>query len=175
MTVTVQPDRSLLEHLRTFEHDGATVASALFEGDRLTYPGRRELEFQLGVPEPYTLELEARTVGGLPRPMNAAIRLLCREAISRRWFPDLDPTLELLWMAHGAWHGGTALDRLVCALVMVEYAMNNRTFDDDIEEASVILVRGMHSLGLPPSSESLEEIFDGAWPACVGLGLVEVP
>lgn len=173
--ITVATDQSLLEHLRTFEHDGGTVAGTLFEGGRLSYPERKELEHQLGQPEPYTLELEARTVSGLTKPMAAAVRLLCREAISRRWFPDLDPTLELLWMAHGSWTGGTSLDRLVCAMTMVEYAMNNRTFDRDIEDACQVLVAGLYALGMPPTSEMYEELFDGAYPACAGLGLVEVP
>lgn len=172
--IAVRTNPSLLEHLSTFEVDGATVDSLLFEGGRLSYPGRKEIEYELGYADPYTLQLEARVVEGLTKPMRAAIRLLSREAISRRWFKELDPTLELLWMSHGAWHDGVSLDRLVSALVMVDYAMNERTFDEDIERACEVLVRGLHSCGFPPDRESLEELFDGAPPACVGLGLVEL-
>ncbi len=172
--IVVRPNLKLMEHLRTFDVDGATVDSLLFEGGRLAYPGRKEIEHQLGYIEPYTLELESRVVEGLSPKMKASIRLLSREAMSRRWFKDIDPTLELLWMAHGAWHDGVSLDRLVAALVMVDYAMNERTFDDDIEKASEVLVRGLHALGFPPTHDGLEELFDGAPPACIGLGLVDL-
>jgi hypothetical protein len=172
--LTVRTNNELLNHLQAFDHDGATVDSLLFEGGRLSYPGRKEIEYQLGYVEPYTLDLEARVIEGMSKKMAASIRLLSREAMSRRWFKDLDPTLELLWMAHGAWHDGVSLDRLVAALVMVDYAMNERTFDSDIEKACEVLVQGMYSLGFPPTEAGLEELFDGAPPACVGLGLVEL-
>lgn len=172
--ITVRPNLKLMEHLKTYEVDGGTVDSLLFEGGRLSYPGRKDIEHQLGYIEPYTLELEARVIEGLPQKMVAAIRLLSREAISRRWFKEIDPTLELLWMAHGAFHEGVSLDRLVAALVMVDYAVNERTFDEDIEIAAHVLVHGLHTLGFPPSEEGLEELFDGAPPACIGLGLVEL-
>lgn len=43
--ITVRTNLSLLEHLSTFEVDGGTVASLLFEGGRLSYPGRKEIEY----------------------------------------------------------------------------------------------------------------------------------
>lgn len=172
--IVVRVNDSLLKHLMDFEFDGAKVDSLLFEGGRLSYPGRKEIEYQLGYIEPYTIDLEARVIDGLPKKMVAAIRLLSREAMSRRWLKDIDPTLELLWAAHGSWHDGVSLDRLVSALVMVDYAMNEKTFDSDIEMACEVLVRGMHGIGFPPTLAGLEEIFDGAPPACVGLGLVDL-
>jgi hypothetical protein len=35
-------------------------------------------------------------------------------------------------------------------------------------------VTGLQAEGFPPSSSALEEICDGAVPACVGLGLVDI-
>jgi hypothetical protein len=90
----------------------------------------------------------------------------------------MDPTLELLWGAHGAWaRRGISLDRLVAALVAVEMLRPKDSFsamEKILEEASVILVTGLHQLGFPPTHEGLEELFDGAPPACVGLGLVDL-
>lgn len=175
--IVVRPNLKLMEHLRTFEYDGATVDSLLFEGGRLAYPGRKEIEHKLGYIEPYTLELEARVIEGLPKKMSAAIRLLSREAVSTPGplaEDHLDPTLELLWMAHGAWNDEVSLDRLVAALVMVEYATRVGPLDPNVEMAAEVLVRGLHALGFPPTHEGLEELFDGAPPACIGLGLVEL-
>ncbi len=181
--IVVRPNQKLMEHLRTYEYDGATVDSLLFEGGRLAYPGRKEIEHQLGYIEPYTLELEARVIEGLSPKMVAAIRLLSREAMCipgplKVWsHDDADPTLELLWMAHGSWDGAPSFDRLVAALVMIEYTLEagpQGTFDPMIEMAAEVLVRGLHKLGFPPTHEGLEELFDGAPPACVGLGLVEL-
>lgn len=177
MAVVVRTNLELLEHLRSFQQDGATVESLLFEGGRLSYPGRREIEYQLGYVEPYTLELEARVIEGLPPRMIAAIRVLAqfaRTIPNDDWSTEIDPTLELLWLSHEAWdRNGISLDRLVAALVGVNFAMNNKQ-DDVIEDAAAILVRGMHSLGFPPTHEGLEELFDGAPPAAVGLGLVDL-
>jgi hypothetical protein len=172
--VVVRQNLNLLEHLKSFSHDDATVDSLLFDGGRLSYPGRKEIEHQLGYIEPYTIDLEARVIEGLPKSMLAAIRLLCSEAISHRWIKDIDPTLELLWMAHSSWQGPPSFDRLIAALVMVDYAMNHGTGDSDIEEACAVLIKGLHSLGFPPTVDGLEELFDGAPPASVGLGLVDL-
>ncbi len=171
--VTVRTNESLLEHLRCYEHDGATVDSLLFEGGRLSYPGRKEIEYQLGYVEPYTLELEARVIEGISPRVAAAIRILADAA---RPLASSEPTLELLWAAHSSWRKGISLDRLVAALVMVEYATDDRAclFDEDVTTAAEILVRGLHSAGFPPSEAGLEELFDGAPPACVGLGLVDL-
>lgn len=171
--VTVRTNLELLEHLKSFTQDGATVESLLFEGGRLSYPGRKEIEYQLGYVEPYTLELEARVLEGLSPRVAAAIRILADEA---QGLAMIDPTLELLWAAHGAWRGGISLDRLVAALVMVEYATDDRSvlFSDDVTRAAELLVQGLHSMGFPPNQHSLEELFDGAAPACVGLGLVDL-
>lgn len=175
--LTVRTNLELLAHLRQFEHDGATVESLLFEGGRLAYPGRKEIEYQLGYTEPYTLELEARVLEGLSPRMTASIRVLSRLARSMPnddWSDQIDPTLELLWLAHEAWdRNGISLDRLVAALCGVSFAMNNKQ-DDVIEEACAVLIKGLHQLGFPPSHEGLEELFDGAEPACVGLGLVQL-
>ena len=175
--VTVRTNLELLEHLRTFEQDGATVAGALFEGGRLSYPGRRELEYMLGYTEPYTLELEARVIEGLPRRMAAAIRILADVAGD---LASSEPTLDLLWAAHSTWRSGVSLDRLVAALVVVEMLVSSNSVgtwygrDADLQQAAQVLVGGMHSIGFPPSQASLEELFDGAPPAAVGLGLVDL-
>jgi hypothetical protein len=175
-SLSVRFSPALRGHLERFEVDGATVASLLFEGGRLQYHARRDVERLIGHADPYTLEHEARAVRGLNSRMEAAVRFLGREALSRQWFPEMEPTLELLWRSHAAWvsQEGPSLDRIAAALVMTEYAHNNRTFNDDIERASELLVSGLHSLGFPPTLEGLEELFDGAYPACVGLGLVEL-
>lgn len=171
--VTVRTNLELLDHLQKFEQDGASLAEVLFDGGRLAYPGRKEIEYQLGYTEPYTLELEARVIEGLSKKMAAAIRIL---ADSARELALSEPTLELLWAAHSTWRGGVSLDRLVAALVMVEYATDDRAvlLDDDVKRAAEVLIRGLHSTGFPPTAEGLEELFDGAPPACVGLGLVDL-
>ncbi len=171
--VTVRTNESLLEHLRTFEHDGATVDSLLFEGGRLSYPGRKDIEYQLGYVEPYTLELEARVLEGISPRMAASIRILADAA---RDLAMSEPTLEFLWAAHSSWRAGVSLDRLVAALVMVEYATDDRSVlvDEDVQRAAEFLVRGLHTMGFPPNEAGLEELFDGAPPACVGLGLVDL-
>jgi hypothetical protein len=171
--IVIRTNTELLDHLRSFVHDGATVDSLLFEGGRLAYPGRREIEYQLGYVEPYTLELEARVIEGLPKKVSSAIRVLADAA---RALAMSEPTLDLLWAAHSSWREGVSLDRLVAALVMVEYATDDRSWivDEDVQRAAEILIRGLHSTGFPPTDEGLEELFDGAPPACVGLGLVDL-
>jgi len=173
MSLTVRHSKELHEHLSTFEVDGGTVASLLFDGGRLNYPGRKALEHELGYIEPYTLEHESRIIEGFTPKMTAAVRILCREA---KGLTLNDPTLELLWRAHAAWNEGTSIDRLVCALVIVEMAMDDRAclFNREVEFAAEVLIAGLHSLGFPPNERSLEELFDGAPPAAVGLGLVEL-
>lgn len=168
--ISVRTNPELRKHLETFEVDGATVDSLLFEGGRLSYPGRKEIEYQLGYVEPYTLDLEARVIEGIAPKMAAAIRVLADGAKGMVF----DPTLELLWAAHSSWRGGISLDRLVAALVMVEFALDGRTLDPDLERAAEILVKGLHTIGFPPTEAGLEELFDGAPPACVGLGLVDL-
>lgn len=172
--IAVRTNPSLLSHLQTFEVDGATVDSLLFEGGRLAYPGRKEIEYELGYADPYTLAMEARVIEGLSKRANAAIRLLAREADDHLLFSMEDSTLELLWRSHGSWTKGISLDRLVAALVMVEYALDGRTLNADVERAAEILVTELHRAGFPPTRVGLEELFDGAAPACVGLGLVEL-
>ena len=173
--ITVRLSSTLRHHLETYEVDAATVASVLFDGGRFSYPGRKEMEYELAYTEPYTLDHESRVIEGLPRKVTAAIRLLSHEATKR--FKG-DPTLDMLWEAHEAYprpeKEGPSLDRFVAALVMMQHAMDERTFDDDIELACTALISGLQAEGFPPSSESLEELFDGAPPACVGLGLVDI-
>lgn len=175
--IAVRTNEDLLNHLSTFEVDGASVGSLLFEGGRLTYPGRREIEYELGYAEPYTLHMEARVIEGLSKKVAASIRILSRFARTipnDDWSEEIDPTLELLWIAHESWdRNGISADRLVAALVAVNFAMNNKQ-DSLIEEACETLIRGLHSCGFPPDRESLEELFDGAPPASVGLGLVDL-
>lgn len=187
MSLSVRHSANLQRHLETFEHDGATVASVLFEGGRLAYPGRKDIEYELGSPEPYTLEHESRVIDGLPLPVQAAVRVLSKTL--RRWLQlsgELDPTLELLWSSHEAYIGGPdrgggeiSVDRLVAALTMVQSLAERQpqpadTFVMALEDAAVALIRGLEALGFFPSSESLEELFDGAPPACVGLGMIDI-
>ncbi len=170
--ITVRTNVELMQHLTTFVHDGATVDSLLFEGGRLSYPGRKEIEYQLGYVEPYTLDLEARVIEGLPKKMAAAIRIL---ADGMQYIVgDSEPTLEMLWAAHSSWRNGISLDRLVAALTMVETIIENDTRNTDLIAAADILLTGLWMLGFPPTEAGLEELFDGAPPACVGLGLVEL-
>lgn len=183
--IVVRHSPDLMQHLSSFEVDGATVASLLFDGGRLLYPGRKQLESELGYIEPYTLELEARVIEGLSKKAQEAIRLLTEHLFATT---VLDPTLEVLWGSHDAWMAnGISLDRLVAALVMVERIGEEQAtgladresgrrggVDQRLVDAAYLLVQELHSLGFPPTRESLEEIFDGAEPACVGLGLVEL-
>jgi hypothetical protein len=181
VTLTVRHSEALHEHLSTFEVDGATVASLLFEGGgRLSYPGRRVLEHTLGYTEPYTLEHESRIIEGLSRKVQSSIRMLANNV---PFIVDLDPTLELLWISHSAWsQNGISLDRLVAALVAIrELEMTSHgSFKEHpdarlvLEQAAEVLVCSLHAHGFPPTHEGLEELFNGAAPACVGLGLVEL-
>jgi hypothetical protein len=170
--ITVRTNKELLEHLRTHQIDGGTVEALLFEGGRLSYPGRKEIEYQLGYTEPYTLDFEARVIEGISPRLASVIRFLADHATAGA----SDPTLELLWQAHASWREGISLDRLVAALVCVEMARDDRAalFNDDVINAAEMLVRGLHSIGFPPTELGLEELFDGAPPACVGLGLVDL-
>ncbi len=170
MTFVIRHSLELQQHLEQYEVDGATVASLLFEGGRLAYPGRKEIEYQLGHTEPYTLELEARTIDGLSRRAAAATRILAQIARDEAE----DPTLDFLWAVHSAWPSGEiSLDRLVAALVGIQLALEG-SHGQEAEHAAQILVMELASQGFFPSSESLEEICDGAPPACVGLGLVDI-
>lgn len=179
MTLSVKTDASLLSHLKEFDVDGSTVESALFAGGRLTYPGRRDLEMQLGFDEPYTIGHEARVVIGLPPPLCKTIRLLANNAL---FVPDdIDPTLHLLWSSHSAWSSnGISLDRIVAAAVMVEYVLESglEQLPEQrlavLEEHSLRMIDDMRKAGFPLTRRSLEELFDGADPACVGLNLVEL-
>lgn len=179
MTLTVRQSPELQIHLATFEVDGTTVADSLFEGGRLSYPARRELENALSMIEPYTLELEARVIEGFSRPVEDAIRHLAK------WVHEissatggLDLTLELLWSAHEAWESnGISPDRLVAALVGI-HALTNIPADlpQDVElnRAALAVVQALQAEGFPPSSDALEELFDGAPPASVGLCLIDI-
>lgn len=176
-SLAVRHSPRLLEHLRTHVIDGSTVDAALFEGGRLMYPARRVVEQTMGRPEPYTIEYEARVLDGLGSSVRASLWLLSAEATER--LRGTDPTLDLLWGSHAAYPRldgeGPSLDRLVTALVMVgQMRDGDLSGDGDLERAAILLVRAMAALGFPPSAVSLEEIWDGAAPACVGLGLVEV-
>lgn len=177
MTLIVRTDPKLLEHLRFFAVDGCTVGGSLFDGsNRLTYPGRNELERELKFVEPYTLEHEARVVIGMPRQLEDAIRTLANNV----WYmvPDVEPTLELLWAAHSAWsQNGISLDRIVAAQVTLQAVVSSGDRADVPEQmydASMEFIEGMRKLGFPLRREALEELFDGADPACIGLGLVEL-
>jgi hypothetical protein len=177
--ITVRQSPELLEHLRTHAVDEATVRDALFEGGRLHYPERKRLEHTLGFIEPYMLEHEARLIEGMDARWNAACIFLAR--IATRRHGDSDPTLGLLWESHAAFHAGNpagppSLDRLVAALVTVREAMGLAIegAPSGLVLAVTALVTGLQAEGFPPSSSALEEICDGAVPACVGLGLVDI-
>ncbi len=170
--ILVRTCQSLLEHLVSHEHDGTTVALSLFSDGRLMYPGRRDVEEQMGAEDPYTLEHEARIVVGLGRRTEAAIRMLAREASARH--TGHDPTLDLLWSAHVSAPSseGISLDRVVAALVAVQELSEGNWNDPDVIEAAVVMIDGLRSAGFPPSRSGLEELFDGADPAVCGLGMV---
>jgi len=172
MTISVRHSPQLQHHLETYDVDGATVASVLFEGGRLAYPERKRLEHELSYVEPYTLELECRVICGLPKPIAASIRYLARLATEKH--RDHDPTLDLLWEAHSAWDGSEpSIDRLVAALVAIEDAAGS-TGNELTVRAALVLVGYLHTQGLPPTVDGLEELWDGAAPACVGLCLVDL-
>jgi len=173
--ITVKHSPTLKDWLSTCIVDGGTVDSLLFDGGRLSYPGRQEIEVQLGMAEPYTLDHEARTIEGLSRKVQASIRLLSAHAT--RLYGDSDHTLHLLWEAHMLYPRplgeGPSLDRLIAALVMVQMATTVEV-DADIDYASVVLITALHAEGFSPSSAAIEELCDGAPPASVGLGLVDI-
>lgn len=173
--IAIRTSLVLLEHLRSHELDGATVASALFDGGRLSYPGRKDIEHQLGYTEPYTLELEARVIEGMPPRTVASVRYLAY--IATEAHRGFDLTLDLLWGTHHAYHNrkeGPSLDRLVAALVAIEDLRLHDISDEAASVAASRVILHLHTIGLPPTKEGLEELFDGADPACVGLGMVQL-
>ena len=181
MTITLKVSSTLLSHLMTYEVDGGSVGTLLFEaGGRLSYPGRADLERLMGYPEPYTLEHECRTVQGLSKKTASAIRFLAGAATLK--FKGFDPTLDMLWGVHDAYspeeREGPSVDRVVAALVMVEHVSSEHqvllAVSNDVYLAALLLVQGMHAAGFPPTQAGLESLFDGAEPACCGLGLVEI-
>lgn len=149
-----------------------------FQGGRLSYPGRKDLEAEMGGLDPYTISHEARTAKGLPIDLTAAVRFLARQVTLA--FGESDPRLGLLWGVHDEFSYGLAepgevsLDRFVGALVGVEQVRRGHGVTPESLEAAEVVLMGMHSLGLPPTHLGLEELFDGAFPACVGLGIVEI-
>lgn len=179
MALEVGISPQLLLHLQSFEVDTGTVADVFFEGGRLSYPERRRMEYELGFSEPYLLDHEARVIKGMDLAWNSAVRFLSRIATRRA---ANDPTLELLWGSHDTFAhlsqqaGDPALDRLIASLVVVQEAMMLPPSAGlkALLDASVLVIRGLHSVGFPPTALSLEEICDGAMPACVGLNLVDV-
>lgn len=170
--ISIVHSQELQEHLETHIHDGTTVAASLFEGGRLAYPERKRLEYELNFVEPYTLDLEARVIVGLPKPIAACVRYLARVATENH--RGHDETLDLLWDAHSSW-GGTdpSLDRLAAALVAIADQSKSEK-NELVERAALALVAYLHSQGFPPNERGLEELWDGAPPACVGLGMVDL-
>lgn len=152
----------------------------LFQGSRLSYPGRADLEAEMGAPDPYTMAHEARTIRGIPIALVAGARHLARQELLLARQGDEDPRLLMLWSVHDefsygwAQKGELSLDRLVAALVAVERMRGSHGVSAVGLEAAEALLLGLHSLGLPPTHQGLEELFDGAFPACVGLGIVEI-
>lgn len=177
MNIAVRQSENLLQHLRNFEFEGATVESLLFDGGRLSYPGRKEIEQQLGFADPYTLEMEARTLDGLFQSISTSIRFLAREA-TRTFHGKIDPTLDLIWGVHDAYprheDEGPSLDRLVAALVMVQHVLDVGSTDKDVQHACSVMINGLTAIGFPPSEKALEELCDGAPPICVGLNMVTI-
>ena len=173
IALTVRQSPTLLNHLKIHDHDGATVETALFEGGRLQYPGRQQIEQQLGFMDPYTIELESRVLVGFFQSVTASIRLLSRAATET--FRGQDETLDLLWDSHNSYvrpsGEGPSLDRLVAALVMVEHAKQTQT-SPDIEYACLVLIRGLSAAGFPPGQRALDELWADCPPACIGLGLI---
>lgn len=173
LSLRVSHSLPLERHLRSFEVDGTTVEATLFSDGRLMYPGRHDVEQTMQAAEPYTLWHEARVIEGFFGSIYKAIWVLSDAATE---LPDLDPTLEVLWRSHAAARPlnlAPSLDRLVAGLVMVEWLRAGRV-NGPWDDAAVTLVRAMGAAGFPPSANALEEIWDGAAPACVGLGLVEL-
>lgn len=171
----------LLNHLTTFAVDGATVASSLFEGGRLAYPGRKAIEHELGYVEPYTLEMEARVILGFSVGMRVAVRFLA--SMATEFYRGKDDTLDLLWNSHNEFsyrdigESGPSPDRLMTALVAIEGLSSGEIEQDEMRFGGLAaeqLVRALHKEGFPPNEASLEELFDGAWPACIGLNLVSI-
>lgn len=171
--ITVAVSLELLQHLKTFEHDGTTVAASFFEGGRLSYAGRNEMEFQLKYVEPYTLEHEARVIAGLPNDVCAAIRLLANSAPI--FIDGIDESLDVLWSCHSAWSkNGISFDRLVAAMVTTQIIMSSDVEGSLLEDATIAFIEGMRKVGFPLTKEMFEELCDGAEPACVALGMVEI-
>lgn len=179
LSLRVSHSPVLEKHLSTFEVDGTTVEGALFSDGRLMYPGRQGLEQIMHAAEPYTLWHEARVVEGFFGSINQAIWLLAEQATE---VPDLDPTLEVLWRSHAAARGiglaasplAPSLDRLVAALVTVQRLSELAEPERALADAAIVFVRGLTAAGFPASAAALEEIWDGAAPACVGLVLVDI-
>lgn len=174
LELRVSHSEPLERHLSSYEFDGSTVEAALFSDGRLMYPGRHDVEQTMRAAEPYTLSHEARVIEGFYGSIVRSIWVLSEAAAD---LPDLDPTLELLWQTHSAarrLNQPPSLDRLVAALVMVERIRGGGRAADPLGDAAYVLVRAMAAAGFPVSASALEEIWDGAAPACVGLDLVEI-
>jgi len=173
-TLRVSHAPPLEQHLSQFEVDGATVQSALFADGRLMYPGRHDVEQTMAAAEPYTLWHEARVIEGFYGSVNRAIWLLSETATEL--LSGRDATLELLWKSHAAARKlglAPSLDRLAAALVMIEHLRGWTRVGDPLDDAAIVLVKGMIAAGFPSSAVAFEEICDGAAPACVGLNIVE--
>lgn len=174
--IQIRTSPKLLEHLKTHEFDSATVDALLFSGGRLHYPGRQNVEQELGYTDPYTIDMEARVIDGLSRKAAAAIRYLSNQITAEIVKGEyIDGALELLWATHAAYvdeKASPALDRFVAALVMIQKSFDSK--DHNIIAASERLLIELHKIGFPPTHESMEELFDGAPPACVGLGMVDL-
>lgn len=175
LSLRVTHSPKLMEHLAKFEVDGTTVEATLFADGRLMYPGRHDIEQTMKAPEPYTMWHEARVIEGLFESISTAIWKLSAFVSSA---DDLDPTLEVLWRSHANSEGlriPPSPDRLVAAMVAIEKLKDSRRpSGDHLDEAAYVLVRGFAAAGFPLSANALEEIWDGAAPACVGLGLVDI-
>ena len=175
LSLRVTHSPRLMEHLSKFEVDGTTVEASLFADGRLTYPGRHDIEQTMLAPEPYTLWHEARVIEGLFESISSAIWKLSALVSSA---DDLDPTLEVLWRSHSNAEQlkvPPSLDRLVAAMVAVEKLKSSRQpSGDPMGEAAYVMVRGFAAAGFPLSAAAMEELWDGAAPACVGLGLVDI-
>jgi hypothetical protein len=181
--IRVHSSPALLRHLQTYEVDGTTVEDSLFIGGRLSYPGRQDIEYQLADTDPYTIMHEARVIEGLPRATIAAIKYLA--GVATEAHRGIDLTLDLLWTVHGEYSNrneGPSLDRLIAALVTIQdfkdedllVGTHKNIAQTIVFKAAEEIVGTFHRIGFPLSSVGLEELFDGADPACLGLGLVEL-
>jgi len=174
--LTIRHSAPLQAHLEGFQVDGATVQSVLFPDGRLMYPRRVEVERDLMAQDPYQIWHESRVVEGFALSVRASIRLLSAEATER--LADGDQTLELLWRSHAAFAAdsdeGPSFDRIVAALVMVRELVDTSAPSSDLSEAAAVFIRGLYLMGFPPHRVSMEELWDGAAPACVGLNLVSL-